>query len=407
MNFIEIFKSSMQSLVGNKMRSLLTMLGIIIGISSVIAMSAIGKGGEKNIADNLANSGFGVYEINVDTEADEYRSVYSLDKKDIQYIKDNVDGIEAITPSIRERISIKNNFGPDIKRMANVNSTTPDFEKVDRVTYLEGRPILNIEYEDATPVIVIDNLTAEKLFKNESALGKKITLEFRALKKMKEFVIVGVFMHPDFAMNEIGLSRIMPTFARIPLSLMERIKSSKDYEKIVVMPSDPVKGQSILIDVIRKLEDRNTSNIYDYEETIPRGSELKDILKTLNIFIIFVAGISLFVGGIGVMNIMLVSVTERIKEIGIRKAIGAKSRDILFQFLTESIILSLLGGGIGILAGYIGSNIIGYFINIIPIVSPTIVMISVVISTFIGLVFGVYPARQASRLNPIDALRNE
>jgi putative ABC transport system permease protein len=135
---------------------------------------------------------------------------------------------------------------------------------------------------------------------------------------------------------------------------------------------------------------------------IPRGSELKSILETLNIFIIFVAGISLFVGGIGVMNIMLVSVTERIKEIGIRKAIGAKNKDILFQFLTESILLSLIGGGIGILVGYLLSYAIGYFVSIPPVISPTIVGISVIISTFIGLIFGVYPAKQASMLNPID-----
>ena len=407
MNFIEIFKSSIQSLIGNKMRSLLTMLGIIIGISSVIAMSAIGKGGEEKIAGNLANSGLGVYEINVDTDSDEYRSIYSLDKDDIKDIKDNVDGIEAITPSMKERISIKNRNGSDIKRMALVHSTTPDYEKIDRVNYVKGRPILSIEYEDAAPVIVIDDLTAKKLFGTESPLGKKINLEFRVLKKMKEFLIVGVFKHPDSAMNEIGLSTMMPTFTRIPLSLMERIKGTKDYETLVVMPKDPAKGSEVLVKVIRQLESRNHSNIYDYEEKIARGSELKSILETLNIFIIFVAGISLFVGGIGVMNIMLVSVTERIKEIGIRKAVGAKNKDILLQFLTESILLSLIGGGIGILIGYLLSYTIGYFINITPVISPTIVGVSVVISTFIGLVFGVYPAKQASILNPIDALRNE
>ena len=407
MNFIEIFKSSIQSLISNKMRSLLTMLGIIIGISSVIAMSAIGKGGEKKITGNLANSGFGVYEINVDTDADEYKSIYSLDREDIEDVKYNIHGIEAITPSIRERISIKNKTGPDIRRMALVYSTTPDFEKVDRVNYIKGRPILSIEYEEGSPVIVIDHLTAKKLFNSESPLGKKISLEFRSLKKVKEFIVVGVFQHPDSAMNEIGLSRMMPTFARIPLVQMERVKGTKDYETLIVMPEDPLRGKEILVKGIQQLESRNHSNIYDYEETVPRGSELKNILETLNIFILFVAGISLFVGGIGVMNIMLVSVTERIKEIGIRKAIGAQSRDILFQFLTESIILSLVGGGLGIIIGYIVSNIIGYFINISPIVSPAIVLISVIISTLIGLIFGVYPARQASLLNPIDALRNE
>jgi len=407
MNFIEIFKSSIQSLIGNKMRSLLTMLGIIIGISSVIAMSAIGKGGEEKIAGNLANSGLGVYEITVDTESDGYRSIYSLDSDDVESIKKNIDGIEAITPSIKERISIKNKLGPDIKRQSLVLSTTPEFEKIDRVQYIEGRPILSIEYDEGASVVVLDHLTANKLFGSESPIGKKITLEFRHLKKSKEFVIVGIFQHPDSAMNEIGLSNFMPTFARIPLLTLERIKGSKNYENLIIMPKDPTNGQKILIQVIKQLESRNHPDIYDYEERIPRGSELKGILETLNIFILFVAGISLFVGGIGVMNIMLVSVTERIKEIGIRKAIGAKSSDILFQFLTESVILSLLGGGLGIVIGYLGSYIIGYFINIVPIISTFIVLVSVVISTFIGLVFGVYPARQASLLNPIDALRNE
>jgi len=407
MNFIEIFKSSIQSLIGNKMRSLLTMLGIIIGISSVIAMSAIGKGGEEKITGNLANSGLGVYEITVDKDAYEYKSIYSLEKEDIEYIQNNVDGITAITPRVTERIAIKNNMGKDIRRMALVNSTTPEFEMIEKVQYIEGRPILSVEYEESTPVIVMDHITAKKLFRNNSPLGEKINLEFKALKIIKEFTVVGVFQHPDSAMNEIGLAPMVPTFTRIPLSQMERIKGTKDYETVVVMPEDPTKGKQVLVDVIKQLESRNHSDIYEYEEKISRGSELKSILETLNIFILFVAGISLFVGGIGVMNIMLVSVTERIKEIGIRKAVGAKSSDILFQFLTESIILSLVGGGLGIIVGYIISNVIGYFINISPIISPTIVLISVIISTLIGLVFGVYPAKQASMLNPIDALRNE
>jgi len=407
MNFIEIFKSSIQSLINNKMRSLLTMLGIIIGISSVIAMSGIGKGGEKKIAGNLASSGLGVYQITVDKDADEYKSIYSLEKNDIEYIQNNVDGIMAITPTIRQRIAIRNKLGKDIERMAVVDSTTLDYEKIDEVVYTEGRPILNIEYEEGSPVVVIDHFTAKKIFNTQTPLGKKINIEFRSLQKAKEFIIVGVFQHPYTAISEIGLSSRLPTFARIPLTQMQRIMGEEDYETLIVMPKNPLMGNETLVRVIEQLEIKNHSDIYDYEERIPSGSELKNILETLNMFILFVAGISLFVGGIGVMNIMLVSVTERIKEIGIRKAIGARRKDILFQFLTESIILSLVGGILGIIMGYLISYMVGYFINIPPIISPLIVLISAVISTLIGLVFGVYPARQASMLNPIDALRNE
>ena len=169
----------------------------------------------------------------------------------------------------------------------------------------------------------------------------------------------------------------------------------------------PLEAQKTLANDISTLEGRNTSGIYEYEERVAQGSSFREVLSTLSIFVTFVASISLFVGGIGVMNIMLVSVTERIKEIGIRKAIGAKNRHILMQFLTEAILLSLTGGVIGVLLGYTLAETIGIIIDIEPIINPNIVIISLFISTAIGLVFGVYPARKASLMNPIDALRNE
>jgi len=406
MNFIEIFKGAIQCLRGNKMRSFLTMLGIIIGISSVIAMSGIGKGGEKKITGSLAKSGFGVYQIKVDNESDNYRSVYNLDDSDIDLLRDSEIGLESVAARMSERITVKT--GGRREPRGAVYATDTHFEDIEEVTYLSGRPILQSEYQDMVPVIVIDHVTAETLYPNlRSPIGESITLEFRSLKLTREFIIVGVFEHPEAGLSEAGLARWLPAYGRISLPLFNRITGDDEYNSILVKPVDPLEAQNVLSRAITVLEGKNTSEIYEYEERVARGSSFKEILSTLSLFVTFVASISLFVGGIGVMNIMLVSVTERIKEIGIRKAIGAKNNHILMQFLTEAIVLSLTGGLLGVLLGYFSAEVVGIFVNIEPIISPGIVIISLLISTAIGLIFGVYPARKASLMNPIDALRNE
>lgn len=404
MNLIETFKSAIQCLSGNKLRSLLTMLGIIIGISSVIAMSAIGKGGQKKITGSLAKSGFGVYELSVDTDHDNYRSAFALDSSDVTLLKNN-DNLEAIAPNMFQRVNYKNTKNKNLR--GGLFATSPGYEIIDEVTYVMGRPILENESLEKVPVIVIDHITANKVFPDKNSLGEKIAIEFRNLNKIEEFTIVGIFQHPDAAMNELGISRFIPSLGRISLPLMERITETDEYSSILVKASDASMSQTLLTDIMTELEDNNVEGIYEYEEQVSRGSSFNEILSTLNIFVTFVASISLLVGGIGVMNIMLVSVTERIKEIGIRKAIGAKNRDILFQFLTEAIVLSISGGAIGIFMGFLAAEIFGFVSGINPIFSANVMTVSVLISTLIGLIFGVYPASQAAHMNPIDALRNE
>ena len=406
MNFIEIFKSSIQSLKGNKMRSFLTMLGIIIGISSVIAMSGIGKGGEMKITGSLADSGFGIYEISVDTDSEDYKSIHKLESKDIELLRSMDLGIDSASPRVFQRANFKTGEKRDLRGM--VYGTDSDFEEIEKINYIEGRPILQSEYQNLVPVIVIDHFTASKLLPNQiSAIGETIRIEFRTLNTIREFLVVGVFEHPDAGLSEAGLTRWLPSLARISVPLMGRISGDDEYSGILIKPINPLEAQKTLANAISTLEGRNTSGIYEYEERVAQGSSFREVLSTLSIFVTFVASISLFVGGIGVMNIMLVSVTERIKEIGIRKAIGAKNRHILMQFLTEAILLSLTGGVIGVLLGYTLAETIGIIIDIEPIINPNIVIISLFISTAIGLVFGVYPARKASLMNPIDALRNE
>ncbi len=406
MNFIEIFKGAIQCLRGNKMRSFLTMLGIIIGISSVIAMSGIGKGGEKKITGSLAKSGFGVYEITVDNEADNYRSIHELESSDVKLLKESSTGIEAVAPRVYERANFKTSDKRDLRGA--IYGSSKDFEIIEEVNYIAGRPILNSESEDRIPVIVIDHVTAGRLFPGlASPIGESVQVEFRSLKLVREFILVGIFEHPEAGLSEAGLARWLPSYGRISVPLLNRITGEDEYRGILIKPDNPLEAQRVLGEAISLLEGRNAGEIYEYEERVARGSSFREILSTLSLFVTFVASISLFVGGIGVMNIMLVSVTERIKEIGIRKAIGAKNIHILMQFLTEAIVLSLTGGLLGVALGYFMAEIIGIFIDIDPIISPDIVIISLVISTGIGLIFGVYPARKASLMNPIDALRNE
>lgn len=406
MNFIEVFKGAIQCLRGNKMRSFLTMLGIIIGISSVIAMSGIGKGGEKKITGSLAKSGFGVYEITVDDEADNYRSIHELEETDVKLLRSSSIGIDAIAPRAYERVNFKTGEKRDLRGA--IYGSDRDFEMIEEVKYLRGRPILTSEAEKRIPIITLDHVTAGRLFPLlSSPIGETVRVEFRSLKIIKEFTLVGIFEHPEAGLSEAGLARWLPAYGRISIPLLGRITGEDEYRGILIKPVNPLEAQKVLGDAISLLEGRNSEGIYEYEERVARGSSFKEILSTLSLFVTFVASISLFVGGIGVMNIMLVSVTERIKEIGIRKAIGAKNIHILMQFLTEAIVLSLTGGLLGVALGYFMAEIIGIFIEIEPIISYNIVVMSLVISTGIGLIFGVYPARKASLMNPIDALRNE
>lgn len=406
MNFIEIFKSSFQSLISNKMRSLLTMLGIIIGIASVIAMSAIGSGGEQSITGSLAKSGFGLYQISTDSDAENYRSIYDLNDKDLNIIKNGVEGIESVAPVLRERVSINVPNGRNIR--GSINGGTSDYDKMQEVEIVQGRNILNLEYDQEEPVIIIDDYTAKMLYPDETPLNKKVTIRIWSLDKNVDFTIVGVSRHSLTSMMSLGgVGRNVPLEARVPMTLLEKVSNSKTYSSIMIMPADPLQADQVLSDTMNILEEKNTEGIYEASEVVARGEELKNILKTLNLFIVAVASISLLVGGIGVMNIMLVSVTERVKEIGIRKAIGAKNIHILLQFMTEAVLLALIGGVIGIIIGMVGANIICSFIDLQPIFSVTIIIISFLTSTLIGIIFGVYPARQASLLNPIEALRTE
>lgn len=407
MNFIESLKSAIQSLKGNKMRSFLTMLGIIIGISSVITMSAIGKGGQENITGNLKEGGYGKFTISVDKQDEEFRWKYLLDDSIIEKIRES-GKFKAVSPKISSNFAVK--IG-ERKEMMFLSVTTPDFEEIDKINIVYGRNILPFEYESGEKVITIDQLTARALFTNEkNAVGQTVELSQGRRGNDITYKIVGVYKNPLEQMIKIMGGRRIPRFVRMPLNTYDKLfdLQSGGYTSLIVEGKDPEKLAESMTDAKKLMADiTGIEELYEVNAESNAAASFDNILSTLNIFVTFVAGISLFVGGIGVMNIMLVSVIERTKEIGIRKAIGATNGDIVIQFLMESIILTGLGGILGIIIGILLGLGIGFVVKIPPIFSTISIISSLIVSTVIGIVFGVTPAKKAAQLNPVDALRSE
>ena len=407
MNFIESLKSAIQSLKGNKMRSFLTMLGIIIGISSVITMSAIGKGGQENITGNLKEGGYGKFSISVDKQDEELRWKYLLDDSIIDKIKES-GKFKAVSPKISSNFAVK--IG-ERKEMMFLSVTTPHFEEIDKIDIIYGRNILPFEYESGEKVITIDQLTARALFTNEkNAVGQTVELSQGRRGNDIAYKIVGVYKNPLEQMIKIMGGRRIPRFVRMPLNTYDKLfdLQSGGYTSLIVESKDPEKLAESMTEAKKLMADiTGIEELYEVNSESNAAASFDNILSTLNIFVTFVAGISLFVGGIGVMNIMLVSVIERTKEIGIRKAIGATNADIMIQFLMESIILTGLGGILGIIIGVLLGMGIGFAVKIPPIFSTASIVSSLIVSTGIGIIFGVTPAKKAAQLNPVDALRSE
>lgn len=407
MNFYESLKSAVQSLKGNKARSFLTMLGIIIGISSVITMSAIGKGGQENITGNLKKTGYGKFTVYVDREDQSFRWKYLLDDSTIEKLK-KTNEFKAVSPMIKKRLFAKIGGRDEIMWLT---VSTPEYEEIDKVNITGGRSFLSLEYKNGERSILIDHITARDIFgSTRNALGKTLDMSKSRKDPKLRYTVVGVFQNEFEQYVKAMGGRRIPRFVRMPLKTYDKVFDLKanGYTDIVIESKNPEDMSEDMARAKEILEDiTGVADLYEVGTLSDGASSFDSVLTTLNLFVTFVAGISLFVGGIGVMNIMLVSVIERTKEIGIRKAIGATNRDILIQFLMESIILTGCGGIIGIIFGVLLALLVGNFAGIPPVFSLFSILTSLAVSMGIGIVFGVAPAKKAAELNPVDALRSE
>lgn len=389
---ISIFKEALKNIISNKLRSCLTMLGLIIGIMSVILLVGIGTGATTNVTSAVKSLGTGTLTVSIDSESDA-----TLEYEQIDELKE-LNDIDSVAPY--KNVSGTVSKDTTTSRGASILATTSEYISVMNLKLESGRLLSNIDLENDSKVCLIGNDLTDTLFegsKIKDIVGQTINIEG------DKYTVIGVLTKTGSTMGNNIDSNII-----IPFTTAKYLGSDTSINSLYIKVQNEDKIDFTTSQIESYLE-RTLSITSDYYSVNSQDSMLdtmSDITSTLSLLLGGIASISLIVGGIGVMNVMLVSVTERTKEIGIRKSLGAKRKDILVQFLVESLILCILGGTLGVILG-VGIGIIlqtfGFNFN----TSSGIVIVSFVASSLIGLVFGIFPAYKASKLNPIEALRTD
>jgi len=403
MDFRELIDSAIQALKANLLRTALTMLGIVIGISSVILIVSIGQGAVAFVTNELSSFGTNAFQINPGQGA--FSSVAGADTltmEDVEAIRadETLTNIDKVIPNTIATVRAEAN-GESANIV--VYGTTQDMYDFFQPELVEGEFLTENDILDNQNVVVLGIDAAEEFFgENSNYVGETIRLN------NKSFKVTGV-VRSDSALAGGFLNQAI--FAPFNI-VMDNFPNGDRIQEIDVTVFESSQINQTIEDVELLLRDRH--NLDEDEESDFVISSFQDILSTVetitNLLTAMVAGISaisLVVGGVGVMNIMLVSVTERTKEIGLLKAIGAKEKDILTQFLIEAMVMTLSGGLIGVTIGVTGAFLISTLVGIPFSLNIPAIIIAVAVSTFVGLLFGLYPARRAAKLNPIDALRYE
>lgn len=404
MKFTASLRMAVSTLTAHKMRSSLTMLGIIIGNASVIGMVGIGQGAQKLAKDQFASLGPNVLFI-VPGSDEQRRTTFELPKtlvlEDAEAIAEQVPTVKAVTPQINSNqlITYRDRNASEL-----VIGTTPTFLTVRSFEVSRGRFINDNDLKRNNRVVVLGSEIAKRFFAQQDPLGKQIRIKNTGLEVIGVMETKGSFLGTN-----------QDTSVYVPLTTMANqvVGNNSPFGTEISFISIAARDQKSIRAAKFQLENllRLRHKIVDRDDfTVRTQKDILDIVGTvtdgLTILLAAIAGISLLVGGIGVMNIMLVAVKERTQEIGLHKAIGAKESDILIQFLIEATILSVLGGAIGTGIGVSTVLVIGAVSPLSTAISPLAIMLAVTVSGGIGLFFGVVPARTAAKLDPIVALRS-
>lgn len=400
MLFLELFKQAFDSLRANKMRSLLTMLGIVMGVFSVIAIMALGNATESYISAEFEKIGANTYTIyNKGTEITQNERL-TLD--DIDILADNVPEIKNITTISQWSGQIRLGTETRIAIISAVNSQYKSFSVIELAS---GRFINDFDDRSRAKVAVVDETFAKRHFNKTDIVGEILNLRIgRYNEKVK---VVGVLSAEDSFLTDMAGDQ-MPVILYMPIRTIQSITGNQWLDTVMFSVNSGSDMELVSNKVISLLErTHRTEDAYYLQSMEDVQRMFSDVIGIITSVLLAVAVITLVVGGIGIINILLVSVTERIREIGIRKALGAQKRDIVIQFLMESIIMTGFAGLIGIFLGIITGNLISAWIKIPPAVDVVTVIASFSISVLLGLIFGVYPAKKAADLDPIEALRYE
>ncbi|MBZ9634800.1 ABC transporter permease [Clostridium sp. FP1] len=389
MKFTQAIKMALSSVVANKMRSFLTMLGIIIGILSVIILIGMGQGTKKQVADQIQGLGTNLITVSIIGSRE-----ITVSNEEIATLKTK-PGIKEIAPIINGNVTIK----AGVKNTTTtVEATTPNYEEIKQIGAEAGRFINQNDLDNRYKVAVVGVDVIDAVFSNRNVVGKTM------LVNGNEFTIIGVLQSKGSTSAGSNDNKII-----IPITTAQRLLKNKSIKTFYVetTSADTVNDAMANLQVFMLRKSNNDSTkfrVFNQSDLLSTATASSD---SMTLMLGGIAGISLLVGGIGIMNIMLVSVIERTGEIGLRKAVGARRGDILLQFLIESLVISGVGGIVGVLGSFLGAYLLGKFANMSVLISPIIIIVSFGFSAGVGVVFGLYPANKASKLRPIEALRYE
>jgi len=403
MQVIESLKMALYTIFSNKMRTALTILGIVIGIASVIAMVSLGKGSQVKMENEFKKMGSNRASIYLmPPEGTEYDESAMFTMEDIKLLR-NKYGEKFRGISYRGDLATKYISG---KKEVTVNLTAVNetYSNIDSFKLVAGRFLTAGDVMSSRRVVVLDAKMADEQFATRDILGKQLTLQYDS--GSVSYTIVGLYTKSKsaFEMNSNSFGGYIPISAYMVdtgITAFEEIQMSLKNQQTI---SEDIKMFS---KVVANRHSGTEASFYKAYNAQKEMAMMNKFSSSMTLFISVIAGISLVVGGIGIMNIMMVSVSERTREIGIRKAIGATRKDILSQFLVESSLLTGIGGIVGIALGAGIAYLAGRFVNITPVITPGTILMTVVFSTAMGVFFGMYPANKAAKLNPIDALRYE
>lgn len=389
MNWVQIWKMAFASIFSNKMRSFLTMLGIIIGVLAVTLLVSVVQGATGQVTSQIASMGSNLLTVSVtDTRVNLYITMDDLDALQ------GKEGVALTAPIVTTNAEVAGNGE---SQTASVQGVTPNYFSITDLNVQTGRLLGQTDIDNRTDVALIGTDLAETLFDTSDVVGQTMTIGERT------FTIVGLLEEQGSSLTGSQDERVL-----IPFTTAQRMTQNTQITAFYASAesSDTVTQAQNALNrfMYAALGDEDSYTIYNQSALL---EAMDEVLGTMSLLLGGIAGISLLVGGIGIMNIMLVSVTERTREIGIRKAIGAQRSDILIQFLIEAIVLSLLGGLIGLALGMMGAALLSAYMGMTIQVSLGIAAIAIGFSVLVGVVFGVYPAAKASRLHPIEALRYE